>query len=96
MKRYGLFLGYIALVAYAPLVFVTAKTISFKKLRDLTFLRAMAKDYLRTLPVCAIVALPALVLPPITPENMRGIGGARRIDPDDPFFRQDIPNPFNR
>lgn len=67
MKRYGLFLGYIALVAYAPLVFVTAKTISFKKLRDLTFLRAMAKDYLRTLPVCAIVALPALVLPPITP-----------------------------
>ena len=36
------------------------------------------------------------VLPPITPENMRGIGGARRIDPDDPFFRQDIPNPFNR
>ena len=36
------------------------------------------------------------VLPPITPENMRGIGGVRRIDPDDPFFRQDIPNPFNR
>ena len=36
------------------------------------------------------------VLPPITPENMRGIGGTRRIDPDDPFFRQDIPNPFNR
>ena len=36
------------------------------------------------------------VLPPIPPENMRGIGGVRRIDPDDPFFRQDIPNPFNR
>ena len=33
---------------------------------------------------------------PIPPENMRWIGGARRIDPDDPFFRQDIPNPFNR
>jgi len=33
-------------------------------------------------------------LPPIPPENMRGIGGVRRIDPDDPFFRQNIPNPF--
>lgn len=33
-------------------------------------------------------------LPPIPPENMRGIGGVRRIDPDDPFFQQDIPNPF--
>ena len=33
-------------------------------------------------------------LPPIPPENMRGIGGVRRIDPNDPFFQQDIPNPF--
>ena len=33
-------------------------------------------------------------LPPIPPENMRGIGGVRRVDPDDPFFRRDIPNPF--
>jgi hypothetical protein len=31
---------------------------------------------------------------PIPPENMRGIGGVRRIDPSDPFFQQDIPNPF--
>ena len=36
------------------------------------------------------------VLPPIPPENMRGIGGVRRIDPNDPFFQQDIPNPFER
>lgn len=36
------------------------------------------------------------VLPPIPPENMRGIGGARRIDPNDPFFQQNIPNPSNR
>ena len=35
------------------------------------------------------------VLPPIPPENIREIGGVRRVDPDDPFFRQDIPNPFN-
>ena len=34
------------------------------------------------------------VLPPMTPEQMRGIGGARRIDPNDPFFQRDIPNPF--
>jgi len=36
------------------------------------------------------------VMPPMTPEQMRGIGGVRRIDPDDPFFQQDIPNPFER
>jgi len=23
-----------------------------------------------------------------------GIGGVKRVDPDDPFFQQDIPNPF--
>ena len=34
------------------------------------------------------------VLPPMTPEQMRGIGGVRRFDPNDPFFQQDIPNPF--
>ena len=33
-------------------------------------------------------------MPPIPPENMRGIGGVRRIDPNDPFFQQNIPNPF--
>ena len=33
-------------------------------------------------------------MPPMTPEQMRGIGGVRRIDPNDPFFQQNIPNPF--
>jgi hypothetical protein len=33
-------------------------------------------------------------MPPIPPENMRGIGGVRIIDPNDPFFQQEIPNPF--
>ena len=33
-------------------------------------------------------------MPPIPPENMRGIGGVRRIDPNDPFFQQEKPNPF--
>ena len=36
------------------------------------------------------------VLPPMTPGQMRGIGGVRRVDPNDPFFQQDIPNPFER
>ena len=36
------------------------------------------------------------VLPPMTEGQMRGIGGARRVDPNDPFFQQDIPNPFER
>jgi len=34
-------------------------------------------------------------LPPISPENMRGIGGVRRVDPNDPFFQQPIVNPFS-
>jgi len=33
-------------------------------------------------------------LPPMTPEQMRGIGGVRRIDPNDPFFQREIQNPF--
>jgi Na+-transporting methylmalonyl-CoA/oxaloacetate decarboxylase gamma subunit len=33
-------------------------------------------------------------MPPMTPEQMRGIGGVRRIDPNDPFFQRNIPNPF--
>ena len=36
------------------------------------------------------------VMPPMTPGQMRGIGGVRRVDPNDPFFQQDIPNPFER
>ncbi len=32
---------------------------------------------------------------PIPPANMQGIGGVRRIDPNDPFFQRDIPNPFD-
>jgi hypothetical protein len=31
---------------------------------------------------------------PIPPENRRGIDGVRLIDPNDPFFQQEIPNPF--
>lgn len=67
MKQYIPFFAYVLLVAYAPLVFVSAKTMSLKKLRDLTFVRSLTKDYLRTLPIYAIVVLPALAAPVILP-----------------------------
>ena len=66
MKGFLPFLAYVAAVAYLPLLFVTVKTVSRKKLRDVTFLRALAKDYLRTAPVVALVALPAFAYPPMT------------------------------
>ena len=65
MRDFLPFLAYVAVFAYLPLLFVTAKTASAAKLRDLTFVRALAKDYLRTLPVCALVSLPALAAPGI-------------------------------
>jgi hypothetical protein len=34
------------------------------------------------------------VLPPMTPGQRNGIGGVRLIDPNDPFFQQEIQNPF--
>lgn len=66
MKAFSPILGYLALVAYLPLLLVTAKTVSRKKLGDLTFVRALAKDYLRTAPIVALVALPVLAYPRMT------------------------------
>ena len=66
MKDFLPFFAYIAAVAYLPLLFVTVKTVSLKKLRDLTFVRALAKDYLRTVPIVALVMLPVLAYPPLT------------------------------
>ena len=63
MRDWLPFLGYVALVAYLPLVLVTARTVSLQKLRDLTFVRTLAKDYLRTVPTLALVVLPVLVFP---------------------------------
>lgn len=63
MTDFAPVLAYLALFAYLPLLFVTARTVSGKKLRDRTFLRALAKDYLRTAPICAVVALPVLAFP---------------------------------
>ena len=65
MKGFLPFLCYVAAVAYLPLLFVTVRTASRAKFRDLTFVRALAKDYLRTAPIVALVALPALAWPPM-------------------------------
>lgn len=60
-------LAYILLFAYLPLAYVTARTVSREKLRNATFVRTVSKDYLRTLPICALVSLPVLALPSTTP-----------------------------
>ena len=54
---------YLALMAYAPLVFSTAKSARGEKLRDRVFLKTVAKDYLRTLPTLALVTLPLALFP---------------------------------
>lgn len=63
MKGALLFLAYVLFVAFAPLAYATALTVSRARLRDRVFLRALAKDYLRTFPVCALVVLPVLAFP---------------------------------
>jgi len=59
------FLAYVLILAFAPLVYSSVKTISFTKLSDVTFVKTLVKAYLRTLPVCAAVCLPVLLLPAI-------------------------------
>ena len=54
---------YLALMAYAPLVFSTAKSARGEKLHDRVFLKTVAKDYLRTLPTLALVTLPLALFP---------------------------------
>ena len=62
-----LLFAYICLVAFAPLVYTTIRTVSLTKLRDKTFVKTLLKDYLRTFPAVALVLLPALALPAIMP-----------------------------
>ena len=67
MREFGILFGSVAFMAFAPLVYTTLRTVSLAKLRDTTFAKALAKDYLRTLPVCALVLVPALAVPGIVP-----------------------------
>ena len=62
-----LLLAYICLVAFAPLVYTTIRTVSLTKLRDRTFVKTLLKDYLRTFPAVTLVLLPALAFPAIMP-----------------------------
>ena len=48
-----------------PLIYVTIKTISWEKIGNKTFRKLLLKDFIRTLPVCALVALPLLIWPAI-------------------------------
>lgn len=54
---------YLALMAFAPLVFSTIKSASREKLHDRVFLKTVAKDYLRTFPTLALVVLPITAIP---------------------------------
>ncbi|MGN0855331.1 MAG: sulfatase-like hydrolase/transferase [Kiritimatiellia bacterium] len=57
---------YLALMAFAPLVFSTIRSASREKLRDRVFLKTVAKDYLRTFPTLALVSLPIVAFPQFT------------------------------
>ena len=66
MKNTLPLIAYVCIMAFAPLVYTTARTISRTKLKDTTFLKTLVKDYLRTLPICGLVLAPALAFPEIT------------------------------
>ncbi|MBQ8124325.1 MAG: phosphoethanolamine transferase [Kiritimatiellae bacterium] len=54
---------YLALMAFLPLLYSTAKSMSREKLGDRIFLKTVAKDYLRTFPTLGLVALPLVLFP---------------------------------
>ena len=54
---------YLAVVAFLPLVYSTARSINREKLTDRTFMKTVAKDYLRTVPSVALAALPVALFP---------------------------------
>ena len=57
---------YLTLMAYLPLVYSTAKSMSMEKFSDRIFMKTVAKDYLRTLPTLALVVLPVIIFPAAT------------------------------
>ncbi len=56
-------LGYLAFVAYAPVVYSSAKAAAGGRWRNATFARAVGKDLLRTFPMTALVWIPAVAAP---------------------------------
>lgn len=63
MRGFLPFLTLIAVYAFLPLVYATVRTASRAKMKDGKFVVALAKDYLRTLPIVGLVSLPALLFP---------------------------------
>ena len=61
---------YLTLMAYLPLVYSTAKSMSREKFSDRIFMKTVAKDYLRTLPTLALVVLPVIIFPAATKLNV--------------------------
>ena len=57
---------YVCFIGFLPLIYVTLKTLSFEKLKNRTFTKLLVKDFIRTIPVCALVCLPFFIEPKIT------------------------------
>lgn len=57
---------YICFIGFLPLIYVTIKTLSWEKLKNKIFVKLLVKDFIRTIPVCALVSLPFLIEPKIT------------------------------
>lgn len=66
MKNFELVFLYILIIGFLPLIYVTIKTLSWEKIRNRTFRKLMLKDFLRTFPVCALIALPLIIYPNIS------------------------------
>ena len=66
MENFFLPFLYITFIAFLPLIYASIKTISFSRLKDHTFVKLLVKDFIRTIPVCALVSIPILIFPNFT------------------------------
>ena len=63
MKELALPLAYLALVAYIPVIYASAKAAAGGRWKNLTFARAVGKDLLRTFPMVALIWIPLFAFP---------------------------------
>lgn len=63
MKGLYLPLAYLFLIAFVPVTYASVKAASGGRWRNLTFARSVAKDLLRTLPMTALMCIPAVAAP---------------------------------
>ncbi|MDR2902746.1 MAG: phosphoethanolamine transferase [Lactobacillales bacterium] len=57
---------YICLIGFLPLVYTFVRSLDRVNIRDKKFMALSLKDFIRTLPICALVLLPIVVFPCIT------------------------------